>query len=181
MSGTSHPNRAVVVSVQVGPIAPLGPSDRQVPSAFVKSNVIGPVRVEPLGLAGDEQADLTVHGGPDKAVYCYPSEHYPRWINDVPRHEAMLVAGAFGENLTTQGLNEVSVSIGDVFRIGSAEFQVTQPRQPCFKFGLRFNDNSLGRMMIQSGRTGWYVRVLKPGVLQAGDAMQTLRKPNPDW
>ncbi|MBX3379059.1 MAG: MOSC domain-containing protein [Phycisphaeraceae bacterium] len=168
-----------VMSVQVGRIAPLGA--RGVPSGFVKSAVSGPVNVAPLGLHGDEQADLTVHGGPDKAVYFYPSEHYPSWLKDVPRHEHVLHAGAFGENITTLGLDEQTVAIGDVFRIGSAEFQATQPRQPCFKLGLRFNDNSLGRIMLQTGRTGWYVRVLTPGTLQAGDEIEVLRRPNPRW
>jgi len=168
-----------VLSVQVGRIAPLGA--RGVPSGFVKLAIAGPVNVAPLGLTGDEQADLTVHGGPDKAVYFYPSEHYPSWLKDVPRHEHALHAGAFGENVTTSGLDEDTVAIGDVFRIGSAEFQVTQPRQPCFKLGLRFNDNSLGRIMMQTGRTGWYVRVLKTGAVQAGDEIQILRRPNPQW
>jgi MOSC domain-containing protein YiiM len=152
-----------------------------VPSGFVKSAVQGLVRVVTLGLDGDEQADLTVHGGPDKAVYFYPAEHYPLWLHDVPRHAKTLVAGAFGENITTKGLFEDSVSIGDVVRIGTAELQVTQPRQPCFKLGLRFNDNSLGRIMMQTGRTGWYMRVLKPGTLQAGDKIHVLRRPDAEW
>jgi len=125
------PDTARVASVQVGRIAPLGPES--VPSAFVKLPVTGPVHAATLGLAGDEQADLTVHGGPDKAVYLYPSEHYPLWLRDVPRHAQTLMAGAFGENITTSGLEEATVAIGDVFRIGTAEVQVTQPRQPCFK------------------------------------------------
>ena len=179
MSETARRELARAVSVQVGRIAPLGTPG--VPSGFVKSAVRGPVQVGTLGLNGDEQADLTVHGGPDKAVYMYPAEHYPRWLQDVPRHSNILVAGAFGENLTTTGLNEDSVSIGDVFRIGSSEVQVTQPRQPCFKLGLRFNDGSLGRIMMQTGRTGWYVRVLKTGSLQSGDEIHVLRRPNPQW
>ncbi len=179
MPRTTRPEVPRVASVQVGRIAPLG--WQGVPSGFVKSAVSGPVRVALLNLEGDEQADLTVHGGPDKAVYFYPSEHYPDWIRDVPRHERALVAGAFGENITSTGLDESSISIGDVFRIGSAEMQVSQPRQPCFKLGLRFDDSSLGRIMMQTGRTGWYVRVLTPGVLQAGDEIELLRRPNPDW
>jgi MOSC domain-containing protein YiiM len=181
MSGPVHSNVSRVESVQVGRITSLGVGEKSVPSAFVKTTVHGPVRVEPLGLDGDEQADLTVHGGPDKAVYCYPAEHYPRWLDDVPRHAKTLHAGAFGENITTRGLDEESVCIGDVHRIGTAEMQVTQPRQPCFKLGLRFDDVGLGRIMIQTGRTGWYVRVLKPGTLQAGDEIHILRRPNPQW
>lgn len=179
MSGPHREISPRVLSVQVGRITPLGA--RGVPSGFVKSGIQGPVEVAPLGLEGDEQADLTVHGGPDKAAYFYASEHYPSWINDVPRHEHALHPGAFGENLTTIGLDERTVAIGDVFRVGTAELQVTQPRQPCFKLGLRFNDNSLGRIMVQTGRTGWYVRVLKTGSLQAGDEIEVLRRPNPQW
>lgn len=179
MQQAAHPELPTVASVQVGRIAPLGP--QRVPSGFVKSAVPGPIHVVPLGLQGDEQADLSVHGGPDKAVYFYPAEHYPRWISDAPRHERLLIAGGFGENITTTGLDEDSVCIGDTFRIGTAEVQVTQPRQPCFKLGLRFSDNSLGRVMMQSGRTGWYVRVLAPGTLQAGDSILVLRRPNPRW
>ncbi len=179
MQQAAHQELPTVASVQVGRIAPLGP--QRVPSGFVKCAVPGPIHVAPLGLHGDEQADLTVHGGPDKAVYFYPAEHYPRWISDAPRHERLLIAGAFGENLTTTGLDEDSVCIGDTFRIGTAEVQVTQPRQPCFKLGLRFSDNGLGRVMMQSGRTGWYARVLAPGTLQAGDSILTLRRPNLRW
>jgi MOSC domain-containing protein YiiM len=170
---------ASVLSIQVGRIAPLGP--KKVPSAFVKLTVPGTVRAGALGLAGDEQADLRVHGGPDKAVYFYPSEHYPRWAADVPAHEQTLLPGAFGENVTTVGLDEQEVSIGDTLAIGSAHMQVTQPRQPCFKLGLRFADNSLGRVMMQSGRTGWYMRVLQEGEVTAGDEIRVLRRPNPQW
>lgn len=177
---TDHqPPPAAVLSLQVGRIAPLGPEG--VPSGFVKGPVTGPVQAGRLGLEGDEQADLTVHGGPDKAIYFYPSEHYANWFGDVPQHVRRLVPGAFGENVTTTGLDEATVAIGDVFRIGSAEVQVTQPRQPCFKLGLRFEDNTLGRIMMQTGRTGWYVRVLTPGELRAGDAMVRLRQTNPEW
>lgn len=177
MPGSVRP--ASVASVQVGPVAPLGPEG--VPSGFVKTTVDGPVEVRPLGLRGDAQADLTVHGGPDKAVYFYPAEHYPRWSRDVPRHISMLVAGAFGENVTTEGLDEDFMAIGDVLRIGSAEMQVTQPRQPCFKLALRFDDSGLGRLMMQTGRTGWYARVITPGVLAAGDEIRVVRRPNPSW
>jgi MOSC domain-containing protein YiiM len=168
-----------VVSIQVGRVAPLG--SEGVPSAFVKHKVDGLVHAATLGLVGDEQADLTVHGGPDKAVYFYASEHYPRWAIDAPRHAAELVTGAFGENITTAGLDEESVAIGDVLAIGSAEMQVTQPRQPCFKLGLRFGDNALGRMMMKTGRSGWYVRVLKAGDFKAGDEIWVTRRPSPDW
>jgi MOSC domain-containing protein YiiM len=168
-----------VLSLQVGPVASLGPD--QVPSAFVKRPVSGSVRAGPLGLEGDAQADLKVHGGTDKAVYVYPSEHYARWLADVPRHEPTLHPGAFGENVTTVGLEEEHVAIGDVWAIGSTQMQVSEPRQPCFKLGLRFGDNGLGRIMMQSGRSGWYMRVLRAGELKAGDEIHLLRRPNPNW
>lgn len=175
-------NAPRVLSIQVGRIAPLGTGNgRSVPSGFVKSVVHGPVEAGQLGLAGDQQADLTVHGGPDKAVYFYPAEHYPRWVNDAPRHGPLFVAGAFGENLTTVGLDESSITVGQVLRVGSAELQVTQPRQPCFKLALRFDDSTLGRIMMQTGRTGWYTRVRKPGVFQAGDEVHLMDEPNPKW
>lgn len=171
------PAPPAVHSVQVGRIAPLGP--QAVPSGFVKRPVSGPVCVGTLTIDGDEQADLTVHGGKDKAVYCYPLEHYAAWVADAPRHQPTLTPGAFGENLTTTGLTETSVTIGDVFRIGTALVQVTQPRQPCFKLSLRFADPSLGRIMMQTGRTGWYLRVLEPGELRAGDAIVRIGAPAP--
>ncbi len=170
---------ARVHSVQAGRVAPLGPEG--VPSAFVKTAMPDAVRVAEMGIEGDEQADLRVHGGRDKAVYCYPWEHYAAWVGDVPRHRDTLIPGAFGENLTTLGLDEGGVAIGDVFRIGTVEIQVTQPRQPCSKLGLRFADNSLGRIMMQTGRTGWYVRVLTPGVLRAGDGAARIRRTDPAW
>lgn len=170
---------ATVVSIQTGHIAPLGPEG--VASAFVKRPVSGPVRIGALGLEGDQQADLTVHGGTDKAVYFYPAEHYPRWAADVPQHAGDLVPGGFGENLTVTGLVEETVAIGDVFAVGDVLLGVTQPRQPCFKLGLRFADNTLGKIMLQTGRTGWYARVLKPGTLVAGDTIARTAHPNPAW
>lgn len=170
---------ASIVSVQLGRIAPLGP--RQVPSAFVKRPIAGPVMVERLGLAGDHQADLRVHGGPDKAVYCYPSEHYAKWLGARPSAAALLEPGGFGENLTTRGLDEDLVCIGDVLRIGGATAQVTQPRQPCFKLGLRFEDPQVLRDMLQSGRSGWYLRVLEPGLVQAGASITRTACLNPTW
>lgn len=170
---------ASVLSVQTGKVALLGPSG--VPSGFVKTPVQGAVKVAELGLKGDEQADLTVHGGPEKAVYFYPSEHYFLWGSEYPERAGEFHPGSFGENLTTTGLDEGEVSIGDVYRIGTALFQVTQPRQPCFKLGIRFKDNRLGRTMIRNGRTGWYARVISPGEVQADDAIHLLERPNPQW
>jgi MOSC domain-containing protein YiiM len=168
-----------IVSVQVGHVAPLGPG--QVPSAFVKRPISGPVMVERLGLVGDQQADLRVHGGPDKAVYCYPIEHYAKWLAERPSAEALLVPGGFGENLTTLGLDEDRVCIGDILLIGSVTAQVTQPRTPCFKLGLRFANMLMLRAMIRSGRSGWYLRVLEPGLVEAGASTTIIDRLNPSW
>lgn len=169
---------ATVLSVQVGAIAPLGP--KGVPSGFVKRPVQGPVRVGSLGLDGDEQADLTVHGGPEKAVYAYAKSRYAEWLAEFPEHRDRLVHGAFGENLTIGGMSEADIFAGDVHAIGSARLQVCQPRQPCFKFALRFEDKRMPRAMVRSGRSGWYYRVLDEGFIEAGDAVRLVDRPNPD-
>ena len=168
-----------IVSVQVGRTAPLGP--RKVPSAFVKRPIAGPVMAKQLGLVGDHQADLRVHGGPDKAIYCYPVEHYAKWLAERPLAEALLVPGGFGENLTTRGLDEDRTCIGDVLRIGGVTAQVTQPRQPCFKLGLHFKDPQILRQMLRSGRSGWYLRVLDPGLVEAGASITRIGCRNPTW
>ena len=168
---------ASLLSIQVGRIAPLGPD--AIPSGFVKHRVEGPVAVTPLGLAGDEQADLSVHGGPDKAVYAYAAAHYPAWIDDFPEHRAAFVAGGVGENLTISVLSEAELCVGDVHRIGSATLQICQPRQPCFKFALRFGDTRLPKAMVRNGRAGWYYRVLETGTIEAGDAVECIERPHP--
>jgi MOSC domain-containing protein YiiM len=164
-------------SVQVGQTAPLGPDG--VPSAFVKLPVDHRVGVHALGLVGDEQADPTVHGGPEKAIYGYAGGHYPAWRSEHPEHADLLVPGAFGENLTIDGLDEDQIRVGDVHGIGSALLQVCQPRQPCFKLALHFRDNQLPKAMVRSGRAGWYYRVLKTGTLAAGDRVRLIERPQP--
>lgn len=166
-----------LASVQVGRVRPLGPDG--VPSAFVKHPVDGPVAVEPMGLAGDAQADLSVHGGAEKAVYGYGLPAYDGWRADHPHHA--WGPGIVGENLSFETLTEESVCVGDIFVIGSARLQVCQPRQPCFKFALRFADPGLPKAMVKNGRCGWYFRVLEPGALQAGDTASIVERPNPDW
>lgn len=168
---------ATVISVQVGAIAPLGPES--VPSGFVKSPVKGPIAVRELGLHGDEQADLRVHGGPEKAVYGYAASHYAAWLVEFAEHRQLLQPGAFGENLTIDGITEQDMCVGDVHAIGSARLQVCQPRQPCFKFALRFNDSRMPKAMVRSGRAGWYYRVLELGSLQAADAIKLVDRPHP--
>jgi MOSC domain-containing protein YiiM len=172
-------SHARLVSVQVGRIAPLGA--REVPSGFVKHAVSHAVEVGPLGLVGDEQADLTVHGGPEKAVYGYAAAHYPAWIADFPEHADRFKPGGLGENLTIEGWTEADIRLGDVHAIGEARLQVCQPRQPCFKFALRFGDARLPKAMVRSGRSGWYYRVLRPGSIRSGDAVLLDRRPHPDF
>jgi MOSC domain-containing protein YiiM len=173
------PSTAMIRSVQVGPVAPLGP--KGVSSGFRKSPVAGRVAVGRLGLEGDAQADLTVHGGTDKAVYVYPNDHYAWWRDALPEHAALLRAGGFGENLTVSGLDEDTTCIGDVFDIGSARLQVTQFRQPCFKLALYFGDRRLPQAMVRSGRAGWYLRVVREGSIGQGDAVLLMARPNPTW
>ena len=150
-------------------------------SGFVKTPVQGRVEVGLLGLAGDEQADLSVHGGPDKAVYACPLGNYAVWKAAFPQYEALLVPGGLGENLTIDGFAEGEVCIGDQMQIGTAVLQVTQPRQPCFKFALRFDDVAMPRAMVRNGMSGWYYRVLQPGALSAGDEVRLLERPHPEW
>jgi MOSC domain-containing protein YiiM len=168
-----------VVSVHVGLAAPLGPQGEM--SAFIKHNVEGPVMVGPLGLAGDQQADLKVHGGPDKAVYGYAASHYAAWATEFPALASKFVPGGVGENLAIEGLDESGICVGDVHSIGETLLQVCQPRQPCFKCSLGFNNNRLPRAMVRSGRSGWYYRVVQPGRIEAGNHVQLHARPNPDF
>jgi MOSC domain-containing protein YiiM len=172
-------NDARVVAVHAGRIAPLGPDGE--PSGFIKLPVSGRVQVGMLGLAGDEQADLRVHGGPEKAVYAYAISHYAAWRSEFPELADLFVAGGVGENLAIDGLDETGVCVGDVHAVGTAVMQVCQPRQPCFKFALRFGNNRLPKAMVRSGRSGWYYRVLKQGMIGAGDILTLQDRPNPDF
>ncbi|MBA3668682.1 MAG: MOSC domain-containing protein [Sphingomonas sp.] len=163
----------------MGRTAPLGPQG--VPSAFRKHEVAGRIAVGAHCLDGDEQADRTVHGGEEMAVYAYPFAHYARWIADFPHHKAKFVPGGVSENLTMNGLVEADLCVGDVHRIGGAIVQVCQPRQPCFKLALHFDDNQLPKAMVRNGRAGWYYRVLAPGSIEAGDIFHLDDRPNPGF
>jgi MOSC domain-containing protein YiiM len=158
-----------VLSVQVGRAGVLPWRGRKVASAILKTGV-GDARVAlgPDGLHGDEQADLRVHGGPDKAVCCYPSEHLPEWGALLERE---LPHGAFGENLTLRGLTEERVHIGDTYTLGTAVVQVSQPRGPCFKIAARWGDRTLPKHLAQGLKAGFYLRVTEPGEVGAGDLM----------
>jgi MOSC domain-containing protein YiiM len=163
-----------VVSVNVGLPREIEHRGKTVLTSIFKAPVTGRVRVERLNVEGDRQSDLTVHGGPDKAVYAYPSEHYAFWREELPGEA--LPWGAFGENLTTEGLLEDSIRIGDKLRIGTAEFQVTQPRMPCFKLGIRFDRPDMVKRFMQSGRSGFYLSVSREGEVGAGDPVTILSR-----
>lgn len=150
-------------------------------SAIDKQPRRGPVVADTLGLAGDEQGDLRVHGGPDKAVHCYPWSHYAHWRTALPTARRLDRPGAFGENLSLDGLDEDGACIGDRWQIGSAQFEVSQGRQPCWKLNDRFGVPDMARRVQDSGRAGWYLRVVQPGPLQAGDAVRLLERPHPHW
>lgn len=164
----------VIHSVNVGLPRPLDVGRRTVLSGIVKAPVAGRVAVSPTNLDGDAQADLTVHGGVDKAVYAYPLEHYAHWRTALGRTD--MEPGHFGENLTTEGLLEDEVRVGDVLRAGSALLEVSQPRVPCFKLAARMGDPGFARPFLRSGRVGFYLRVLEPGELGAGDAVTRERR-----
>jgi len=162
-----------LVSVNVGLPRLVEWRGEMVSTAIFKSPVAGPVVVEALNLAGDRQADLTVHGGQRKAIYVYPVEHYEYWRAELP--DAELAHGTFGENLTTSGLFETEIGPGDLLEIGTALFSVTIPRMPCYKLGLRFDRLDMVKRFWLSGRCGFYLSVLREGTIATGDAIRLTR------
>lgn len=163
-----------VVSIQVGRPREVDSHGKLVSTAIYKAPVASRVMLRTLNLDGDQQADLTVHGGPEKAVYAYPVEHYDFWRGELPGMD--LPHGVFGENLTVAGLSEDAVHIGDRFRIGGAELTVTQPRVPCYKLGIRFGRDDMLRRFLASERTGWYFSVRREGEIGPGDAIERLSR-----
>jgi MOSC domain-containing protein YiiM len=162
-----------VVSLSVGGPREVEWNGERVLTSIYKTPATGRLKVTALNVAGDEQSDLTVHGGLEKAVYAYPAEHYPAWRAEMP--DADLDGAAFGENLTTEGLLE-DVRIGDRFRVGTAELVVTQPRMPCFKLGIKFGRTDVLRRMLKTGRTGFYFSVAAEGEVGAGDAIELVTR-----
>lgn len=163
-----------IISVNVGLPRLVLRNDEPVSTGIFKEPVAGRVMMRTLNLDGDRQADLSVHGGPEKAVYVYPSEHYEFWKRELPDME--LPWGMFGENLTTTGLFETEVNIGDKFRVGTAEVMVTQPRMPCYKLGIRFGRVDIIKRFLISERSGFYLSVVKEGEVGAGDEFVLLEK-----
>ena len=167
-----------LLSVNVGLPREVSWQGKLVTTGIFKEPVNGRVFLRKLNLDGDGQADLRVHGGPSKAVYAYPSEHYAYWRTEFPGVE--LPWGMFGENFTTEGLLEDSVYIGDHFGIGEAEVMVTEPRMPCYKLGLKFRDPGLIKQFLASRRTGFYFAVVREGTVGAGDSFQLIGREQPD-
>jgi MOSC domain-containing protein YiiM len=171
-----------VVGVQLGTAKRVEIDGRSVLTAIHKTAVAGVVRVAPLGLDGDEQADLSVHGGLEKAIYAYPSEHYGFWratrrqAGAAPLDDA-LDFGAMGENLTLQGLLEADVWVGDILRLPNCVLRVDQPRHPCFKFNAAMGFNKAVKAMAQSGFCGFYLSVDEPGSLRVGDPVELVAGP----
>ncbi len=163
-----------IVSLNAGRPRLVMRNDEPVSTGIFKEPVNGRVMLRTLNLDGDRQADLTVHGGPEKAVYLYPSEHYAFWKRELPDMD--LPWGMFGENFTAEGILETETHIGDRFRIGSAEVMVTQPRMPCYKLGIRFGRTDIIRKFLASERTGFYFSVLQEGEVGAGDEIQPMEK-----
>jgi MOSC domain-containing protein YiiM len=169
---------ARLISVNVGTPRSFVRDDREVSTGIFKQPVVGRVRVGTLGVEGDGQADLTVHGGPDKAVYAYSLANTLHWRDVLDRPD--LEAGAFGENLTLDDLPDSVVALGDVLQLGDALLQVTQPRQPCVKLAMKFGLAGLPRRFTRSGRVGFYTRVVEPGEIAAGDMLRCVtREPDP--
>ncbi len=166
-----------VLSINVSMPRLVSVHGKEIETGFFKTPIPGPVVARSLNLDGDGQGDLTVHGGHDKAVYLYPWENVEYWKQTLRRED--LRPGSFGENLTAEGLNENEVAIGDEFAIGTARFVVTQPRLPCFKLALALETPSIPKTFLESGRTGFYLRVLQEGVLQQGDPIYPLPSREP--
>lgn len=170
---------AEILAVLLGKVRPFRGDDE--PSAIGKLPVPDRVAVGPMGLAGDEQADRTVHGGIDKAIHHYPADHYGWWREYLGDALLLDAPGAFGENISTAGLDEENVFLGDRFRLGTALVEVTQARQPCWKLDHRFQAKGVMAQVVKTRRTGWYYRVLEAGQVRAGDTLDLVERPYPEW
>ena len=151
------------------------------PSAIAKQLADGPQSLGALGFELDEQADLKVHGGIDKAVHHYAADHYETWCCEKPELSEKLHPGGFGENISTQGITEKDLCIGDILSLGTAKVQVSQGRQPCWKLNAHLEDSSMAARFQQTGWTGWYYRVVESGVVNMGDSISLLERMHPDW
>ncbi|WP_343312786.1 MOSC domain-containing protein [Brucella sp. BE17] len=169
----------IVQSLLTGKVAPLGPHNA--PSGIDKKPVQDGIRITHEGLCGDEQGDTRVHGGPEKAIHHYPLEHYNIWRAEIGERQCLDSAGAFGENISTIGLDEKNVAVGDRFQLGTALIEVSQGRQPCWKLNARFDVPDMAIRVQKTGRTGWYYRVLEEGLAEAGLPMVLVDRLSPEW
>ncbi|MBI3523144.1 MAG: MOSC domain-containing protein [Betaproteobacteria bacterium] len=167
-----------ITGLFIGSIATLEPEGQ--PTGIFKHAVAGPVQLTRTGLAGDVQADRRVHGGPEKAVHHYAAENYLRLAADFPQIASALVPGSLGENISTTGWDEESICIGDIFRLGAALVQVSQPRSPCWKIDRKFSQTGLTRFIAEHGVAGWYYRVLEEAMVAPDDAFELQERPAPD-
>lgn len=149
-------------------------------SAIEKHQTVVPLNLTETGFIGDVQADLRVHGGPEKAVHHYPADHYVDWCRELGERPTFR-AGGFGENVATIGLTEGDVCIGDVFRLGTATVQISQGRQPCWKLSAHTGEERMAYLVQRTARTGWYYRVLEEGLVRRGDTLKHIERPQPDW
>ncbi|WP_054313009.1 MOSC domain-containing protein [Mesorhizobium sp. 1M-11] len=172
-------NTFKVAEIRVGKAVPYGPAGKF--SAIDKQLVRGSIHAGPLGLDGDEQGDRTLHGGPNKALHAYARSHLPRWAAELPHRADHFQAGAFGENLVIDDVTEADFCLGDRWRLGEALLEVSQGRQPCWKLNLRFDLPDMARRVQDTGRSGWYFRVLEAGAITAGDQGMLIERPHSDW
>lgn len=166
---------STVDRIFIGRLAPLGP--RGVPSGIDKQPALGPQAVTMLGLAGDHQGDTRHHGGPEKALHHYPRDHYAAWLEDGIAADAP----GFGENISTLGMTEADICIGDVYALGSSVIEVSQGRQPCWRLNARFDRDNMAFLVQKTGRTGWYYRVLEEGTICPGDLLTLKHRAQPQW
>lgn len=167
------------ITLLVGALAPLPESDTL--SGIAKTPVTQALALSAEGLEGDQHGDRRVHGGPEKAVHHYPNEHYAAWAAELGDLPVLAAPGGVGENISTSGLTEEQVAVGDIFRLGTALVQVSQGRQPCWKLSRRFGVSDMARRVQDSGRTGWYYRVLQPGRVVPDDRIELIDRPAPNW
>lgn len=168
--------RAIVSQLRIGPAVAFGPNGE--PSAIDKQPLEGDIAITRLGLAGDQQGDTRIHGGPLKAIHHFPKEHYASLRQQLADFNGEI--GGFGENISTCGIIERDICLGDIFSFGTAKLAVSQGRQPCWKLNIRFAQPQMARLVQQTGCTGWYYQVLEPGVASAGDSLVLLERPYPE-
>ncbi len=170
-----------ILSIHTGRVQTLGgdsDDSESWTSAIRKATVSGSVQVQQTGIVGDQQADLVHHGGPDKAILAYAAQHYDNWNTEFP--DKVFKAGGFGENLTVADLNESQCCIGDTFRVGECVLEISQPRQPCWKLSRRWDLPRLAVLVQQNGRTGWYLRVIETGQIEAGMTLELIARRFPE-